>query len=324
MDLFYNSLTNFPESTNDYLSNVVHTKLPNTYGFLAVMVVFLFIFSYFTSTNSMSTSNFEGSTNSMTLELILIVIFIILVIFNLIYLNTESLDINASLSNILDPGQFSLDVDVNKFKYSGDLLFGSDKDTSNSDSDINMSNMSDSDANISSDKKSDSDNSDNSDSDNILKFLKKKQVFHIPQNTFNFIEGKALCKAYGGRLATYDELEDAYKTGADWCSYGWSKNQMALFPTQKEKWDELQKIKGHEHDCGRPGVNGGYIKNPNVNFGVNCYGKKPEMIDPDALNKPLYPVTKQDKMLDSLSQQYEKNLKNIDVSPFNHENWSRI
>jgi hypothetical protein len=31
---------------------------------------------------------------------------------------------------------------------------------------------------------------------------------------------------------------------------------MALFPTQKETWDKLQKIKGHEHDCGRPGING--------------------------------------------------------------------
>jgi hypothetical protein len=36
----------------------------------------------------------------------------------------------------------------------------------------------------------------------------------------------------------------------------------------------LQKIKGHEHDCGRPGVNGGYIANPLVKFGVNCYGNK--------------------------------------------------
>ena len=324
MDIFYNSLTNFPESTNDYISNVIHTKLPNTYGFLAVIVVFFFIFSYFTKSNSINSPSFESNSNSMTLELILIVVFIILVVFNLVYLNTESLDINASLSNILDPGQFSLDIDVNKFNYSGDLLFDSSKDSS---SDINMPNMpnmpnmsdiNNSDKYITSDKKS------NSDSDNVLKYLKKKQVFHIPENTFNFIESKALCKAYGGRLATYDELEDAYKNGADWCSYGWSKNQMALFPTQKEKWNELQKIKGHEHDCGRPGINGGFIKNSNVNFGVNCYGKKPEMLDPDALNRPLYPVTKTDKKIDQLSKQYESGLKSIDLSPFNHENWSRI
>ena len=94
MDIFYNSLTNFPESTNDYISNVIHTKLPNTYGFLAVIVVFFFIFSYFTKSNSINSPSFESNSNSMTLELILIVVFIILVVFNLVYLNTESLDIS--------------------------------------------------------------------------------------------------------------------------------------------------------------------------------------------------------------------------------------
>ena len=33
--------------------------------------------------------------------------------------------------------------------------------------------------------------------------------------------------------------------------------------------------KGHENDCGRPGINGGYIDNHNVKFGINCYGHKP-------------------------------------------------
>ena len=50
---------------------------------------------------------------------------------------------------------------------------------------------------------------------------------------------------------------------------------MAFYPTQKSTWNKLQKIKGHEHDCGRPGINGGYIDNPNVRFGVNCFGSKP-------------------------------------------------
>ena len=30
---------------------------------------------------------------------------------------------------------------------------------------------------------------------------------------------------------------------------------------------------GHENDCGRPGVNGGYIANTNAKYGVNCFGK---------------------------------------------------
>ena len=92
MDIFYNSLTNFPESTNDYISNVIHTKLPNTYGFLAVIVVFFFSFLVILQkSNSMASPSFESNSNSMSLELILIVVFIILVVFNLVYLNTESL-----------------------------------------------------------------------------------------------------------------------------------------------------------------------------------------------------------------------------------------
>jgi hypothetical protein len=38
---------------------------------------------------------------------------------------------------------------------------------------------------------------------------------------------------------------------------------MALYPTQYNTWKELQKIKGHENDCGRPGINGGYMINQN-------------------------------------------------------------
>ena len=49
---------------------------------------------------------------------------------------------------------------------------------------------------------------------------------------------------------------------------------MALYPIN-QTWKKFQKIEGHEHDCGRPGLNGGYIKNPNVRFGVNCYGTNP-------------------------------------------------
>ena len=79
MDLFHNSLINLPESTNDYISNVVQTKLPNTYGFLAVIVIFLFIFSYFTSTNMMSSSNFESGTlwllsAALTFSIVMIIV----------------------------------------------------------------------------------------------------------------------------------------------------------------------------------------------------------------------------------------------------------
>jgi hypothetical protein len=101
------------------------------------------------------------------------------------------------------------------------------------------------------------------------------EVFNISKNVYTYDDSRAVCSALGARLATYDEVEQSYNDGGEWCNYGWSENQMILYPTQKATWNKLQKIDGHKNDCGRPGVNGGYIENPNVTFGVNCFGKKP-------------------------------------------------
>ena len=76
----------------------------------------------------------------------------------------------------------------------------------------------------------------------------KKQVFNIPGNYYNYTNAKALCQAYGSKLATYQQVEDAYKNSGEWCNYGWSDGQMALFPTQQATFDNLQKIKGHEKE----------------------------------------------------------------------------
>ena len=108
--------------------------------------------------------------------------------------------------------------------------------------------------------------------------------------------------------------------------YGWSDNQMALFPTQKVTWDNLQKIKGHEHDCGRPGVNGGFIKNKNVKFGVNCFAPKPKITkeEQDLMNNATpYPLTPDELKVNKMTDKYRKNLHSILISPFNYENWSQ-
>ena len=124
-----------------------------------------------------------------------------------------------------------------------------------------------------------------------------KQVYHIPGNEYTYDDAKLVCKAFGGSLANYNEVERAYKKGGEWCSYGWSDKQQALFPTQKSTWKELQGIKGHEHDCGRQGINGGYIDNANVRFGVNCYGRKPNIrqIERDNMKHSVkYPKSAED------------------------------
>lgn len=156
-----------------------------------------------------------------------------------------------------------------------------------------------------------------------LKF--EKQVYHIPGNKYTFDDAKAVCKAYGNRLANYKEIENAYQNGADWCSYGWSEDQMALFPTQIERWDRLQKIEGHKNDCGRPGINGGYIANPNVRFGVNCYGYRPKITSQEAEmmeNIPLFPKTQKELDFQKRVEYWKNKIANIIVSPFNSNNWS--
>jgi hypothetical protein len=152
-----------------------------------------------------------------------------------------------------------------------------------------------------------------------------KQVFHVPGNKYTYNDAKAVCAAYGGKLASYNEMEDAYENGADWCSYGWSDDQMAFFPTQEAKWKKLQKIEGHKHDCGRPGINGGYIANPNVRFGVNCYGYKPDITpyESELMNSSTgIPVTKKEKEFEKLVNTWKTKIPDIVLAPFNNKTWS--
>lgn len=161
----------------------------------------------------------------------------------------------------------------------------------------------------------------------IPQILLKPQVFNIPGNTYIYSDAKALCSAYGSKLATYQQIEDTYKNGGEWCNYGWSEGQMALFPTQQKTFDQLQKIEGHENDCGRPGINGGYISNPAIKFGVNCYGYKPRMTPEEEdimANQPIYPKTMKDIAMENRVKYWKDKLKEILVSPFNHKTWSKL
>lgn len=161
----------------------------------------------------------------------------------------------------------------------------------------------------------------------VPEILLRPQVFNIPGNDYVYPDAKALCTAYGARLATYKEVEDSYNNGGEWCNYGWSDGQMALFPTQQKTYDELQKIEGHENDCGRPGVNGGYMANPALKFGVNCYGYKPRMNSTEEelmANEPIYPKTAKDIAMENRVNYWKDKLSEILVSPFNNNTWSRL
>jgi hypothetical protein len=154
-----------------------------------------------------------------------------------------------------------------------------------------------------------------------------QQVFNIPGNYYGYEDAKTLCQAYGSRLATYNEVEDSYNKGGEWCNYGWSDGQMALFPTQKTTFANLQKIPGHEHDCGRPGVNGGYMANPHIQYGVNCFGYKPKITSEEEemmQNTTPYPKTEKDILFEKRVDYWKTKLNDILVSPFNYNSWSRF
>jgi hypothetical protein len=153
------------------------------------------------------------------------------------------------------------------------------------------------------------------------------EVFNISNNLYTYEDAQAICSSYNAKLATYEQIEAAYNDGAEWCSYGWSDNQMIYFPTQKATWDKLQKTKNHKNDCGRPGVNGGYIANPYVKFGVNCYGKKPKANEDDlnrmkANKEYVYPKSQEDLELEKKIKYWKDNAdKLLKINSFNTDKW---
>lgn len=156
------------------------------------------------------------------------------------------------------------------------------------------------------------------------------EVFHISDNRYTFGEAKAVCRALGAKLATYEQIEQAYKDGADWFNYGWSEGQYAYFPLQVETWKKIQdEIEGGEKSCNnniagklRPGIAGGYFANPNLKFGVNCYGVKPPKRSIDQMAQPHIPLSAIDKTMDKRVEYYQKHKDQIRIDSFNSNDWS--
>lgn len=154
------------------------------------------------------------------------------------------------------------------------------------------------------------------------------QVFNVSNNLYTYDDAAAVCSVYGAKLATYDQVEEAYNKGGEWCNYGWSEGQLALFPTQKSTWSKLQDSKTAKNNCGRPGVNGGYMENPDLLFGVNCYGKKPSATKQNLkameINREsAIPKTAEDYEVDAKVKIWKNNPDQfLVVNSFNRENWS--
>jgi len=111
-----------------------------------------------------------------------------------------------------------------------------------------------------------------------------KEVFHLNQNIYTYSGAQQACSKYNASLATKKQIKDAYNNGANWCNYGWSADSNAYFPIQQDFYDNLDD--NEKGECGNVGINGGYFYNNNLQFGANCYGRRPsneDLVDGDTI-----------------------------------------
>jgi len=149
--------------------------------------------------------------------------------------------------------------------------------------------------------------------------IQKSEVFYVGGNDYAYDEAPAVCAAYGAELATYDQVNQAYSLGAEWCAYGWTQGGMALFPTQDATWQKLQQDAVAKTSCGRPGVNGGYF-DPSTKFGVNCYGVKPK--DTGTITYPTPLAGTDTATFNSMVAKFKSMIDRIPINPFNRNGWS--
>ena len=148
-----------------------------------------------------------------------------------------------------------------------------------------------------------------------------KQVFNIKENIYTLDDAGGVCGALGADVASVNQLIAAHKNGADWCNVGWTSDGLAAYPIQYSTWKTLQDNEPNKRNiCGAPGIN--LARNdPNLLYGVNCYGIKPE---PKG-NEKIKEVVLSDKQaaLNAKIAQFQKNLNAIGVGSFNINNWSQ-
>lgn len=153
--------------------------------------------------------------------------------------------------------------------------------------------------------------------------MKGEEVFHINKNIYTYGDAPAVCKAHGAKLATYEQVQEAYQQGADWCSYGWVQGQQAVFPTQPSTFQSLQT--GPEErrtSCGQAGVNGGFFDNPDLRFGVTCYGMKPTQSATHIAKPVELPKTAGEVEFEKKVQRFRDQLHNSDIAPFDAVRWN--
>jgi len=155
-----------------------------------------------------------------------------------------------------------------------------------------------------------------------------REVFALSSNIFTYKEAESACQAFDASLASQEEMQSAYDKGADWCSYGWSKDEKAFYPTQQKTWDKLQKSNkpAVRNSCGHVGLNGGKFDG-SFRFGANCFGVKPSEREIDKKYGRFSKIDEKHSLVadesDLYVHRYRKQRGSIPLLPFNHSTWAQ-
>lgn len=298
-ELEVDQATQFPSLEENILFTLFQdTKVYFIVLLIFVVLIYVIIFSMVgASTNDTAENTVFGKNITVViLEMLLWISLIVVIYVNIKNYSDQNYDFQASLENLFDSKLSELKINV-QGSSNFDNSLNNTEDSSTTNGDLSCPEPGDDSG---------------------------KEVFHIAENKFTYLEARDICKKYGARLATYDEIERAYDDGANWCNYGWSDDQMIFYPTQKKVYNLLKKMPDHKNSCGRPGINGGYIDNGNAKFGANCFGYRPNPKDID--KHYMHSINHTPNVTDediANANRKANSVSNYIVAPFNKDKWSQ-
>ena len=295
MDVKVDEDTLIPNSSHSVLFNALKNSRVS-FILLLVVIIGIYIGMFFILDNNQGENSFGSSSNMfiLILEIVLWVMLIVIVYVNLKNYDTENYNFRANMKNLFN-------LKLNELSIHSDEKSSDKKKEPKVEAKVVEVEVC----------------SKGSDSG--------KEVFHFPENVHTFEEAKQLCEKHDARLATFDQVDKAYNKGANWCSYGWSAEQMALYPTQKSVYNELKKVPGREHACGIPGINGGFYENKELKFGVNCFGTKPTADDKDKVYMHAMNHTPAaSDIIDKLKPDDPPPEPRKTIAPFNKDKWTSL
>ena len=100
-------------------------------------------------------------------------------------------------------------------------------------------------------------------------YMPRAEVFATSGYSHTFAQAESVCNAYGARVAFTQEVYQAQRDGADWCSCSWVQEGLALYPITTSFAGGCGGFSIGVRSCGAQSFISGNL------FAVTCWGIKP-------------------------------------------------